>query len=190
VDVTAVFTKGTRIRWKDGGAYKYAVVTSSAYVTSTTVTFTGGSDYTMANATITDNYYSYIENPEGYPGLFNWAAAPTGYSVVPSSPVYRFLVRGHMVVLHMNEPNSGTSNSSDKDYTLPIAAIGTANLNWLAPSISVVDNSVISSDGYGQVLASAPTNLDAFKSVNGGGWTASGACHFAKSGFTIEYEMA
>lgn len=72
-DVTARFRKGTKVRYKDGGAYEYGVVLSSAYSTpNTTVTLFTNDDYAMAATTITDKSISYIENPEGFPDWFNW----------------------------------------------------------------------------------------------------------------------
>jgi hypothetical protein len=190
IDATTIYIKGTRVRWKDGAAYKYAVVTSSAFVSNTTVTFTGGADYTMANATITDNYFSYDIAPQNYPGWFNYVPSITGYSANPSSPIYRFMVVGTTVTIQFSEPNNGTSNTSDKSYTLPINALGTAGLIWAVGSADVVDNGVITSDGRGQVAGASPTKLDAWKSVNGGGWTTSGSCRFAPIGFMLSYEMA
>jgi hypothetical protein len=76
-DVTATYRTGTRVRYKDGGAYEYGVVQSSSYsAPNTTVTLATNDDYAMAAATITDTAISYIENPEGYPHWFNYT--PTG----------------------------------------------------------------------------------------------------------------
>lgn len=71
-DKTAKFSKGTRIKLSQT-TVKYFVVTGSSHSTgTTTVTITGGSDYSLANATITDPFYSYQANPQGYPSYFNW----------------------------------------------------------------------------------------------------------------------
>ncbi len=72
VDVTSKYPKGTRIRYKQGGAYEYGVVISSAFSTDTTVTLATNTDYALANDTITDNGYSYMANPVGYPQYFNY----------------------------------------------------------------------------------------------------------------------
>lgn len=74
-DYTAVFRKGTKIRYKDGGAYEYGVVASSSFSNpTTTVTLITNSDYAMAAVSITDRYISYIENPEGFPQWFNFTS--------------------------------------------------------------------------------------------------------------------
>jgi len=75
-DVTAKYPKGARIRYKQGGAYEYGVVISSAYTTLTTITLATNDDYAMAAGDLTDNYYSYLETPQGFPQWFA-LVAPT-----------------------------------------------------------------------------------------------------------------
>lgn len=70
VDRTSRFRKGTRVRLKQGGSYKYLAVVGSSFSTDTTVTVFGGSDYSLANAAITDNAYSWFALPPGYPESF------------------------------------------------------------------------------------------------------------------------
>jgi hypothetical protein len=77
-DVTGVMTKGTRLKWTQT-TVKYGVVVSAAYAApNTTVTIITNTDYTVTNAVISANYYSYMDNPIGWPGHFNYA--PTGFS--------------------------------------------------------------------------------------------------------------
>lgn len=61
------YSVGDKIRLKQGGSYKYFYVTA---VASTALTISGGTDYTLTSATITDNYYSKSTNPVGFPGSF------------------------------------------------------------------------------------------------------------------------
>ena len=68
------YQKGDKIRLKQGGAYKYYYIIT---VADTLLTVTGGIDYTVANAAITDNYYSHIENPLGFPDWLNWTPTIT-----------------------------------------------------------------------------------------------------------------
>lgn len=70
VDVTAKYTKGTRLKFTQT-TVKYAVVVASSFSTNTTVTIAVNTDYTLANAAITDNYFSYQASPVGYPVAFN-----------------------------------------------------------------------------------------------------------------------
>jgi hypothetical protein len=66
-DVASRFPKGTKIKLVQSGNTKYFYVIDASYVVSTTITITGGSDYSLANATISGQAYSYAENPQNYP---------------------------------------------------------------------------------------------------------------------------
>lgn len=67
IDLTGLFTAGVKVRFKQSGGYKKFIVVSSAYASGdTTLTLTGPSGDTVANATITDFYYSYAQDPQGW----------------------------------------------------------------------------------------------------------------------------
>lgn len=75
-DLTARYSKGTRLKFTQT-TVKYFVVTAVTYsAPNTTVTVAVNTDYTIANAAISANYYSYNSGPQGYPGWFN-CTAPT-----------------------------------------------------------------------------------------------------------------
>jgi len=77
-DVTSIFQKGTKVKYDDG-AVDYGVVLSSSYsAPNTTITLITNSDYAMVAATITNKYYSYIENPAGFPDWFNYTPTVSG----------------------------------------------------------------------------------------------------------------
>ncbi len=81
---TTIYEKGDKIRLKQGGSYKYFYVTN---VASTLLTVTGGIDYTVANAGITDIYYSKAASPVGFPQAFNYTPAITFTAgTAPTSP--------------------------------------------------------------------------------------------------------
>lgn len=63
------FAVGDRIRFKQGGSYKYYVV--YGIPSATTVNISGGTDYTVANAAITDIGISRHPAPNGFPEYFN-----------------------------------------------------------------------------------------------------------------------
>ena len=78
-DLTTKYQKGTKIRYKDGGAFEYGVIGAATYsAPNTTVTLITNTDYLMAAATITDTAISYQAMPQGFPGWFNWDPAPAG----------------------------------------------------------------------------------------------------------------
>ena len=63
-DATTLFEIGDKLRFKQGAGYKYFVVTA---VTSTTLSITGGSEYTLTNDAITDFYLSKWVDPVDWP---------------------------------------------------------------------------------------------------------------------------
>lgn len=75
-DVTAKYSKGTRLKWTQTTVKYGVVVLSSHSGGTTTVTILTNTDYTIANAAISANSYSYMVNPQAYPDYFA-LAAPT-----------------------------------------------------------------------------------------------------------------
>lgn len=61
---TERYTKGMRVRLDQGGTIKYFLI---SYVTDTTITLYGGTDYTLANETIIDPRVSMLKAPVGFP---------------------------------------------------------------------------------------------------------------------------
>lgn len=164
-DVTARFPKGTRLRLKQGAGYKYFIVTASSFSTDTTVTITGGSDYSLANASITDNYYSYQASPQGYPDWFNYTPANvTGWSGSPFLTA-RFRVLGRTCLLTVI--GDGTSNSTSTQFDAPIATTDT-NLYF---STIVRNNGTFA---QGRYFFNTSTQLLFNANITGGAWTASG----------------
>ncbi len=70
-DGTTVYQKSDKFRFKQGAGYKYFYCT---VVTATLITLTGGTDFTVANAAITDIAYSRSEKPFGFSNWLNCAA--------------------------------------------------------------------------------------------------------------------
>ena len=78
-DQTDKFRIGGLLRWKQVGGFKYAYVAHLAKDASNTfVTIAAGSDYSLANATITDNWIGYGVTAQGFPGVFNFSLLPWG----------------------------------------------------------------------------------------------------------------
>ena len=66
-DVRYKFPKGTKIKLVQSGITKYFYVVETAFSTDTTITITGGSDYSLASTTISGQAYSYAAAPQGFP---------------------------------------------------------------------------------------------------------------------------
>lgn len=78
-DLTGVIGVGMRIKLTQTTA-KYFIVTA---ITSSTITVYGGTDYTLANATITSPYFSYYKAPLGFP------ASPVKWTTILTSTTQR-----------------------------------------------------------------------------------------------------
>ncbi len=129
-DVTAKYPKGTKIKLTNSTVKYFYVVGTSYGAPNTTVTVTGGSDYALADAAITANYYSYMETPQGFPDWFNWTPtiSVTSGGTAPDytgSFVNRFKIVGSTVYFYFYWRNAsgGTAGSGDGYilFTLPVA---------------------------------------------------------------------
>lgn len=80
-----VYEKGDFVRWKQGGGFKYGVI---SVVAATQITILVNTDYTVTVGTITDISYSRALKPMGWPDWFNYltvvtpsAGAITSYTI-------------------------------------------------------------------------------------------------------------
>lgn len=81
-DKRGKYQKGDKIKLTQTSVKYFYIIGVSYTSPNTTITVTGGSDYSLANATITNPYYSKVENPQGFPGMFNFTTTFTNYSDV------------------------------------------------------------------------------------------------------------
>ena len=118
-DLTTTFTKGTYLKLTQSAAVKFFVVIGSSFAAgNTTVTVTGGSDYTLANAAISANFYSYMLNPRGWPVWFNYVPTATGLSGALTITTAQFMVQGTSFWVNLNV--FGTSNATTFTVDSPI----------------------------------------------------------------------
>lgn len=66
---TSKYQKGDKIKLTQGTVKYFYIIK----VVDTTLTITAGSNYTLVKSAITENYYSKIENPQGFPTSFTVA---------------------------------------------------------------------------------------------------------------------
>jgi hypothetical protein len=75
-ETTITVPSGAEDKYQKGDKIKLTQTTVKYFyiisVADTVLTVTGGTDYTVADAAITDNYYSHQENPIGFPHWFSW----------------------------------------------------------------------------------------------------------------------
>jgi len=168
-DVTAKYYLGVKLRWKQGGGYKYGVVRSSSYSTpNTTVTIVVNTDYTIANSAITDNYSSVTESPAGFPDFFAWAPTQTGFSVAPTAAA-KISVHGTIIYISLLTSVAGTSDQAGYYITnLPVT-----------PAVSMQQNCTEQYNNGGSlpdpgmlIFTAASNTLDIRKDLGGVGWTA------------------
>jgi len=120
---TAKFARGTKLKLTQTTVKYFYVVSASYSSPNTTVTVTGGVDYTLANAAITATYYSNQLVVPGFAtnGLFDWSGASginiQGFSGTPTQNA-SFSMLGGLVVLYMNI--TGTSSADTMTGTLPV----------------------------------------------------------------------
>lgn len=132
-DQTAKFSKGTRIKLTQTTT-KYFVVVGSVFSSgTTTVTITGGSDYSLANAAITTPFYSYQANPQGWPQYFNytpiWSSDTTQPTIGNGTRSGLFQVVGDIVFARATLTPGSTSTFGTGIYALglPVPYAGLVN---------------------------------------------------------------
>ena len=121
-NVTAKFPKGTKIKLTNS-TVKYFYVVGSAFSTNTTITVTGGSNYSLAGEAITSPYYSYASTPQGFPPFLSYT--PTWFNVTIGSAtvVAQFTMIGKLVWVKLSVVFASNSSISDTiGFSLPITA--------------------------------------------------------------------
>lgn len=141
-------------------------------ISGTTITVTGGSDYTVANATITNAYYSHMQSPVGFPQWFNYSPTWAGFSSSPSGGIIRFSIQGRTVNYTITPTSAGTSNATTTTITLPVTASSVSNGRWNGV-IRCSDNGTASVAGFYEFNASA-TTANIYPTPAAASWTASG----------------
>jgi len=178
------FPKGTKIKLVQSGSTKYFYVTAATFSTDTTVTITGGSDYTLASATISGQAYSYAAAPQNFPQRFNYTPADyTGWSALPDG-LYYFIIIGQLcyVTVYMS---AGTSNATTARLELPVSASSTAGKGGICGF--AFDDGTMRTAPTKWWIAGA-TNIVNFYTdmASGSAWTASGT---KRIGALITYEF-
>lgn len=139
----SIYQKGDRIKWTQT-TVKYGVIVA---VADTLLTIAVNTDYTVANAAITLNYYSHQANPLGYPTKFAFtstATKPTGMTGTAVVGACAYQITGGLVSITVQayvDPAAGTITGTDFDFSIPLTLIGDANGgNTLATVASVFSN--------------------------------------------------
>lgn len=119
------YTKGTRIKFTNNSITYYGTVISSS---GSTINLALNSDYTIANSAITSPSYSYVANPQGYPGWFNWtptysAGGSMTFTSVSTSLAQFSIINTTCTLQLLAIGTVGGTPSFALRFTLPVAAV-------------------------------------------------------------------
>jgi hypothetical protein len=123
-DYTAIYTKGTRIKWTQT-TVKYGTVVSSSYgAPNTTVTILVNTNYVVTNAAISANYYSYLAAPLSFPQWFTYTSTGTNITLGNGTIVAKYMTVGKTLwVTILFTLGSTSAVTGDVNFTLPIAVV-------------------------------------------------------------------
>ena len=127
-DKTSKYQKGDKIKLTQTTVKYFYIIGISYSAPNTTVTVTGGTDYTVANAAITLPYFSKIENPQGFPHTFaytpsiTYGGGTTNPTTATASGTFRLIGNICHVIFYYNVSTRGTGDRNVVILTLPITA--------------------------------------------------------------------
>lgn len=125
-DVSTAYQKGDKIKLTQTSVKYFVVAATSVFSAGvTTVTVTGGSDYTLANAAISSQFVSRSLVPEGFPLFFTYspsfsASGSMTFTSITTN-IARFVVQGGLVTVFLNASGTtGGTASNNLRASLPI----------------------------------------------------------------------
>lgn len=146
---TGKYSVGDKIRIYQANTLKYFYVTG---VTSTVLTVTGGSDYTVANSTILNPCYSKATSPVGFPQWFNFTPSWSNLTAGNATQQAMFSMIGKKVTCAVNIVFGSTSSmSTNPSLTLPVTASSTmygASGFVYCGNLFIVDSGTTNYQGY------------------------------------------
>lgn len=125
----AVMTSGDKIKLTQTTA-KYFYVVS---VSGTTITVTGGTDYTLANAAITLPFYSKQATPFGFPQNFTWLPTWANLTIGNAVQDCKFSISGGKVFYRIHVLGGTTSSAgTGPTFSFPVTSIATPAITmWI-----------------------------------------------------------
>lgn len=121
---TFKYAVGDKVKIMQSGAWKYFYIVT---VADTLLTVAGGSDYTVANATIAAPCYSKRVSPVGFPQWFNWTPTWTNFTVGSGTVTARFSMVGKNVEFMLYVLLSGSTMGSSPTFSLPVTSSSAIN---------------------------------------------------------------
>ncbi len=128
-DGTATYSRWMKIRFKQGGNYKFYICTA---LTATLITVLVNDDYVVANSAITDVAYSFAENPYQFPRHFKYSPVWTNLTLGNGTDESTVTIHNGQVFFQVNILwGTTTSIGGSVTVTLPVAAA--ANYAQITP---------------------------------------------------------
>lgn len=181
-DVTSYIQGGTLLKFTQT-TVKYFVVYSAVYASSvTTIKLIHTTDRTLANAAITDTYYSNIAYPDGWPLWFNFKPDPLGWSALPSETIAKYTTLSKIIYIFVLQGQTGgTSNATTLTMASPV---------FIDPTLSTIVTTNFTAVNNGSQLTTAcrsyqllnSRRISSFTDFASGGWTAA-------NGKRVAYEL-
>lgn len=150
-DLTAKYRKGDKIKLTQTTVKYFYITIASHSAGTTTITVTGGSDYSLANAAITLPFYSKMDTPTGFPDWFNytlsWTADSSNPAIGNGTIESRFTIDRLTVTAQINIQmgNTTTFGADSWRFSFPLAP---DNLNSANVDVVGVANLVDSGTGF------------------------------------------
>lgn len=152
------YAVGDKIRFIQSGSTKFMYVTG---VADTLLTVNGGTDYTVANASIGSPCYSKRVSPVGFPGWFNYTPTWTNLTTTSATQASKFSMDGHTVTYRLFLPwGASTSISGGVSVSLPVTAssfYSTASYDGMLGTVLLLDQGTTGYMGNAITTASATT---------------------------------
>ena len=143
IDLTSLISVGMKLKLTQT-TVEYFIVTA---ITSTTITLYGGTDYTLANETITLPYFSSMKAPFGFP------ISPDKWSVIVTDVTLRSQTPSGTTVYNLGGVNIiipiGIWNVSFSVLAQIGEAASTATAKYMTISLSTENNTLVSSNSAG-----------------------------------------
>jgi len=159
-DKTGKYQKGDKIKLTQTTVKYFYIIGISYSSPNTTITVTGGSDYSLANTTITSPFYSKAESPQGFPLFFNWTTTiicPSGTAPTYQTNSGSFSISGGFCffTIYLYNSSGGTSGASvnplfcykpiPASLTKPLGIFGT--FAYYEQDIATISSGVLRGDG-------------------------------------------
>ena len=132
------YSIGDSIRWKQGGAYKYGVISA---VADTLLTIIVNTDYTVATPTaITDNYYTHSPTAVGLPAYYNFTPSWSNITVGAGTNAGRYKTNGRFIQVQAQWIfGASAAVSIDAKFNFPVTPV-TNTVNYFG-NVMLIDNS-------------------------------------------------